>query len=134
MPFPCRLVDIAEMRSKGIEVQAGDMWFAPWYVEGKERPFIISDEYYRDWYGKRAPLVVVLPNGDRWMMDTKFGDGEGFKKNGWVITGEAPNVTASPSINCICSDHKRGYHGWLQNGVLSDDLEGREYSWRWTND
>jgi hypothetical protein len=41
---------------------------------------------------------------------------------GWTRTGTPPNVTASPSIN-----YEGEYHGWLQNGVLTDDCEGRVF-------
>lgn len=41
---------------------------------------------------------------------------------GWTIEGEMPNVTVRPSIN-----QEGVYHGWITNGVLSDDIEGRTY-------
>lgn len=42
------------------------------------------------------------------------------ESHGWEITGEPPKVTIRPSIN-----HVGVYHGYLTDGVLSDDLEGR---------
>lgn len=39
----------------------------------------------------------------------------------WTRTGEPPNITVSPSIN-----YMGFYHGWLCEGVLSDDCEGRQ--------
>ena len=50
-------------------------------------------------------------------MDGRLPDGAG-----WTITGEPPHLTAHPSINVIGA-----YHGWLKDGVLSDDCEGRHY-------
>jgi len=81
---------------------------------------VLSPEYRRDWLGKRPPLLVVLPCGCSWNIDSKATGSE----HGWTVTGKAPDLTATPSINCI---HERGYHGWLRNGELSDDLEGRTY-------
>lgn len=74
----------------------------------------LSPHYWRDWSDKRAPLTLVLPNGETWCVDQKSSNGDG-----WVITGEFPNITAAPSINAT------GYHGWLQGGTFSDDVEGR---------
>jgi hypothetical protein len=67
-------------------------------------------------------LVVKVPSldgrGTLWPIDhPSTGDGPG-----WTRTGTPPNVTASPSINYVGE-----YHGWLQNGVLSDDVEGRTF-------
>lgn len=58
-------------------------------------------------------LVIKLPCGDAWRP---------IGPNGWNITGEPPNITARPSIMC---EH---YHGWLTDGVFSDDLEGRTHN------
>lgn len=40
----------------------------------------------------------------------------------WTCGGVPPNVSVSPSIN-----YHGIYHGWLRDGVLSDDVEGRRY-------
>lgn len=67
--------------------------------------------------GKTTTRAVVLPDRNIWPMDQPASDG-GY----WAITGEAPNLTARPSIMTPT------YHGWLTDGVLSDDLEGRSYA------
>lgn len=41
--------------------------------------------------------------------------------SGWEVTGELPNITLRPSIGAV------EYHGWVTDGVLSDDIEGRTY-------
>lgn len=43
--------------------------------------------------------------------------------DGWTVTGKPPDITVSPSINYVGS-----YHGWLQNGVISQDVDGRNYT------
>lgn len=45
----------------------------------------------------------------------------------WNVSGEAPNFTVTPSINFHPEDRKRGWHGYITNGILSDDCEGRVY-------
>ena len=65
---------------------------------------------------ERDPLMLVLPDGIGWCMDYVANNGPG-----WEVTGDAPNLTARPSID------SGTYHGWLTDGVLSDDLEGRTY-------
>ncbi len=72
--------------------------------------------------GERGGYLVRLPNGRLWEVTGKSTDG-----TYWTVTGEAPMLTARPSINCLTDEVGIGYHGWLTDGVLSDDLEGRTY-------
>lgn len=122
MPWQCKLVE-PENRT----FTPGEMWYAkPGNVEGTVcYGSELSAEYMRDWNGKRLPLLVTLPNGATIVLD-KSSDCSKLGR-GWVITGEAPNITASPSVAMDGSGKIKGYHGWLQNGVFSDDLEGRVY-------
>ncbi len=83
--------------------------------------------YCADWIGEffrantgsyRGPQVyLVLPGGAEWLVT-----GESKTGGGWQVDGTDPvRLTASPSIAAP------GYHGWLRNGVLTDDCEGRTY-------
>lgn len=83
----------------------GAMWHASWmaHVQGHNRA---NDP--------RGPLVVRCPGGSEWNIDGPSTNGDG-----WTRTGTPPLVTANPSIVVP------GYHGWLKDGVLSGDLEGR---------
>lgn len=45
----------------------------------------------------------------------------------WQVSGEPPTFTVSPSIVHLGNKLQKGWHGWLKNGVLSDDVEGRRY-------
>lgn len=92
---------------------------AMWPVEGSVHA--ASPNYARHWKGKRAPLAVQLPIGG-FFVDGPFWNNNGPYGDGWMVTGEAPLITMSPSINIV--GH---YHGWLQNGVISDDCEGRTF-------
>jgi hypothetical protein len=120
--WKCRLIDFSKV-DKDNQPQPGDMWFAPWLSEDNEywefnKTQILSPEYLRDWLGKRLPVFVCLPGGCWWSPDSRASG----KDSGWTVTGEAPELTALPSINCVGS-----YHGWLQNGFLTDDCEGRAF-------
>lgn len=130
MPWQCRLVDDPfHPGGPGREgLRIGDMWYSLWKTtEDCPAAFQadLSDEYRRDWAGKRPPLVVVVPAlskaGYRLIPIDEHYTRPG-ETHGWTVTGQPPNVTCSPSINAIGD-----WHGWLQNGVLSDDVEGRTY-------
>lgn len=86
----------------------GALWFCPWFVEDGHVSSVLSEEYRRDWAGKRPPICVNLPGGSDWIVD-QCAQG---KTTGWRVTGVAPILTAHPSIVVP------GYHGWLRNGVL----------------
>jgi hypothetical protein len=64
----------------------------------------------------RALGVVTPPggNGDLWLIDGPASSG-GF----WTRTGEPPHLTVTPSILTP------NYHGFLQDGVLTDSLPDR---------
>lgn len=101
----------------------GAMWYCPDYLDsytsgyrdwpelGQPNSGILSVHYFRDHFGKRDPLTVVCPDGKLWVIDAPSSSGMG-----WATMGDAPNITASPSINTGT------YHGFLQNGFFSDPL------------
>ena len=108
----------------------GMAWMMDWYFDppgereraGKNvmikladrgRPFL-SVHYWRDWSHIRPPICVVCPNGEQWEIDRPSSNGDG-----WQVTGDLPNITCSPSIVVP------GYHGFLQNGRFTPDIEGR---------
>jgi hypothetical protein len=111
----------------------GMAWPCPWYFDplgelklaGNRREPMITGErkgelgflsihYWRDWADKRAPICVVCPNGETWEPDRKSSNGDG-----WIVAGDLPNITCSPSIVVT------GYHGFLRAGEFTPDLEGR---------
>jgi hypothetical protein len=105
--------------------EVGDMWF------GKALPISnmpgryidlssgeLSDQYVQERMALRPPVLVKMPNGEVFSVDASVSG----KSSGWAVTGEPPNITMSPSINLVGR-----YHGWLQNGVISDDCEGRTF-------
>lgn len=115
----------------------GSMWFCPWYHDPADpedlakvaaelaRPAdywqptnpnrFLSIHYWRDWARIRPPLIIVGPGGGHFCPDQASSNG-----TGWTVTGEAPNITVSPSI--WLSQGKgapREYHGFLNAGVFS---------------
>lgn len=77
-----------------------------------------------DWLGKnyQGPdgkcWTVQLPGGYDFPI---FSVASGTKQK-WNVTGSAPTFTLSPSINC-----EGVYHGWIQNGIITEDCEGRPF-------
>lgn len=99
MPWPCKIVtDYADAKIPG------DMW-----------PVLNEIDSHTDWY-------VLLPDGSYHNIHAKTNDG-----TGWDVSGEAPNFTVTPSINRHASYNHKGWHGYITNGILSDDYEGRTY-------
>jgi len=104
----------------------GAIYSADWLDDEEHMSDLLSDYYRQQWRGRRKPLTVVLPDNTHWVVDQKStirGQPNQWGP-GWTITGDAPYLTASPSIDT------NTYHGFLQSGVLTPDLEGRTYTTR----
>ena len=129
-----RLVDAVGTEHSYEALPAGTMFFVPQAptVVGDSEPashswpwYWASDQWLSDYYREqntgRRPLFVILPGRHLFLVDGKcWKDGKAY--GGWTVTGDAPNITISPSINI-----GGNYHGWLQNGVISEDCEGRKF-------
>lgn len=90
------------------DVPPGAMWTADWYGD--------SGDGYKGPDGK--VWVVKLPghNSNDWTFYGPSRDG-----GHWTVTGAPPNVTCSPSIGT------GAYHGFLRDGVLTQDVDGRTF-------
>jgi hypothetical protein len=93
MSIPLRIIERPAEGTGWGGVQPGDMW---------------PDEMVPgEW-------VIMLPNRTVWhTWEHAAGTG-----NRWNVTGDAPNLTVSPSI----LDQTRGseWHRWIRNGELVD--------------
>lgn len=135
MTWPIRMVEpptlaVGTDGKNGFQrLEIGDAWFAPHLLD-PERAFAASERlspsYLRDRASLRAPILVALPYrggpgiGSHFCVDSVFWkNGEPYG-DGWVVTGEAPLLTLSPSVNIGGS-----YHGFIQNGVIGPDLDKR---------
>lgn len=109
MPTQCRLLP-SDPVGQG---EPGDMWL----FEDRGN-WNVSPQYRRDWQGKRGILFVVLPNGAEFSPDLCASG----QSEGWDVTGEAPNITVKPSILVNAPPPLGRYHGFLTDGVLTDDI------------
>lgn len=105
-----------------------------WRGDPPDRPWVPGDVF---WFGydlskhyrrhvrpERKPISVVVPT--RGGGATAFcidSHPTGRPDEAWHVTivgelveGERPDITVKPSIHCVGL-----WHGWLTNGVLSDD-------------
>lgn len=106
--------------------EIGDMWPAPWWLDEAVRDKL-SAEYNATTRAHRAPLIVRLPGDLDFCIDSRAWSGGKVYGDGWHPVGDPPRVTLNPSIN-----FPGIYHGWIRDGVISDDCEGRTFPARST--
>jgi hypothetical protein len=110
MPWTCYMLDTTQPRDTR---RIGAMW----WVEGRDE--YAGADHLANRRGQH--LLIVETPGGAWVVDGRSFDGTTYGP-GWVRTGEPPRVTVTPSVNIVGA-----YHGYLRDGVLTDDLEGRIY-------
>lgn len=134
MSWPIRMVEAptfevgADGKNGFQRLQVGDAWYAPHLLDpaaAERASQALAPRYFRDWAMKRAPIIVAMPYrrgpgiGAHFCIDGRtWKDGKPGPE-GWVVTGEPPLLTVSPSINI-----EGCYHGFLRDGVLGPDLDG----------
>lgn len=126
MTWTCRLFASrdAVLEAFGF-IPVGAMWPAVYMVEGEHAHLYaksFSAQYRAEFRAHRAPLVVMMPNGSDFCIDSAFWNQQDGYRGGWKVSGTAPQMTLEPSINIVGS-----YHGYLRDGVISDDCEGRTF-------
>ena len=131
MSWPCYMVEKAEKRLMREDPDGSKTYH--WFWRTSDGSLVPWDELKPGamWWeredGEPDELCVKLPGGSRgttWNIDQgkriNALPGEKSRCPEWTRTGDVPNVTVTPSINWF--GH---YHGWLRDGVLTDDCEGR---------
>lgn len=115
--MPWALVAFGDPRVNKETPKPGHWWYCTWLkmVAGRP-PEFLSSNYVKNDMKHRDPVCIVLPGGDHWIIDQKA-----FNGGGWVITGGEGKWTASPSIMT------EAYHGYLKDGILTNDTDGRTY-------
>ena len=113
MGIPLRLLD-HDPYSTGDPPEIGDCWYLP----AAKEPWVIrlSNEFERDWRGKRQPIMVQCPGVGRhgWPFCVdQVENGHVSDGAGWTVTGVAPNITLVPSVNAIGA-----WHGFITGGVI----------------
>lgn len=120
------------------EYRPGAMWFAKRDDPNDSFSFIPTKEFLAS---TRNPLWVMLP-GPRWTWKDDNGEEQVHNNieyfcldqrasdtdSGWTYTGVPPNITLSPSINCVGR-----YHGFIQNGIITPCVEGHKFP-HWPED
>lgn len=128
MSWQCELVDYP---GDWTDLNVGQMFYGPTAEEALNHDSHwdsilrlysrhLSD-YYKAHNAHRRPIFVILPGLALFCIDGQCHS-DGVFYGGWTVTGDAPALTLAPSINIGGT-----YHGFLQNGVISPDCEGREY-------
>lgn len=118
--------------------EPGDCWRVPlatrlpdWDEDGNPLPGDRTYEEEWQWFlspefrasGRDFVIVVRLPDGTDWTIDHASSRSlQEQRPQGWTVSGDLPRISATPSIHVIGR-----YHGFLTDGVLTDDLEGRTY-------
>jgi hypothetical protein len=98
-------------KATGDAPRPGDMFYAPWMLDGERG---LAPKYFALSEPRRAPIIVVLPNGTHFCVDTMAHDKDrGDYGEGWDVAGTPPALTVNPSINIVGS-----WHGFLRNGEL----------------
>jgi hypothetical protein len=105
----------------------GMMWECDWYFDpvremhllperiayAQQGKDMLSLRYLTQHAAKRAPLVVCLPTGEHWCIDSKANNGPG-----WTCEGEPPLLICTPSIQSA------RWHGFLgSNGAQPGELK-----------
>ena len=128
--WSCRLIDF----KKGVtnnDLKVGDMFFInpdEWLEDGhyKWPAYYASPErlspFYKAYNQDRLPILVVLPSRVLWCVDSMCVNSSN-RYGRWLVIGKAPNISVYPSINV-----EGHYHGFLTNGMIGNDVEGRKYS------
>lgn len=103
------------------DLEPGSYWTIPLKdLKDKEKMWLavrpLSPEFYAS--GRDFVTWMILPGGAEWSPDLLSSE----SSQGWTTTGELPNITVHPSVHQIGR-----YHGFVTDGVLTDDLEGRTY-------
>lgn len=88
----------------------GAIWRAIWMEKETENPYAAPD-------GK--VWCLKLPGDTEWLIYS-FSSGPDRRK--WDVHGTLPNITVHPSVNA-----EGYYHGWIKDGVISEDCEGRKF-------
>ena len=100
--------------------KVGDCWYTDIFNNNQQ---LLSNNYKKSWQSKRKPIMIELPS--TWHKKATFPLDYHFPfcvderattnqdTEGWVVTGELPNITVSPSINAIDI-----WHGWIRDGYI----------------
>ena len=114
MAWECYMVEYAGQTEPELFEDGGSFSHAQWKLADGTIVQIDGLRPGAMWFDDDCGLCVLLPCKIIWHPDRS--------DRTWKRTGDPPNVTITPSINAVGT-----YHGYLTNGALTDDLEGRTF-------
>ena len=102
--------------------KVGDLFPAPWILQ-RQKNFGLSPQYFALPEPRRLPLTIILPGGTPFCIDEMARARGDYYGVGWAVSGDpATSLTLAPSVNIVGA-----YHGWIRDGVISEDVEGRRF-------
>lgn len=115
--WKCEMVEKRDLKffKDGKEIEwsklpVGSMWFS------HSRPKISQEKPILD---DPEPLLSVrLPGLIDWCIDRP-----GSQDSRWTRTGNPPDISTQPSINFVGL-----YHGYISEGYVTDDYDGRKFN------
>lgn len=94
------------------DLPPGAVWRCTWMEDIKDNPY--ANAWGEVW-------AVQLPCMVEFLIYGKSQDGRG-----WNVSGELPRITVSPSI-LLQGGKDQAYHGYIVDGVIQEDCEGRKF-------
>jgi hypothetical protein len=93
---------------------------ARYAIPGRTYGEIWANNLSREFHdsGRTSCIIIRLPDLTEWNVDFKATDSD----QGWKVSGSWPNISIHPSV-----DIQNSFHGWIINGIISDDLSGRVF-------
>lgn len=91
---------------------AGDVFY---YRKGRSAEWL-SPAYrkYCSEIGDRDPIVIILPSGQWWNVDSMYFGAQGYYGNGWTVS----KITTLSRLSITPSIRTPGYHGIVTNGIM----------------
>lgn len=115
----------AAVSLRGEPLPVGTMYPSDHYNRAKPAGLpLLTPEYRSTRAQLRDPLFVVLPDGCNFCVDSVTMKDGVPGLTGWTVEGEAPRLTLMPSVNI-----EDGWHGYIRDGEISDDVEGRTFDY-----
>ncbi len=126
MPWPLIELTAEEWKRRADEsdLLPGHCVLAPWVLDdGHWMKAGLGANYLNIQQPRRPPILIMLPGDNLWCPDQMAWTSErGSYGNGWLVTGDWPKISITPSINFVGR-----YHGFVIGGEITDDCEGRVF-------
>jgi hypothetical protein len=110
------------------DAQVGNCWYYPSWDDPEQRQWFLrhlaSRQFLEQHASRRAPVLIYFPPGFAFSPDEFYRnpDNPNPTREGWTVTGsiEDGSLSVSPSLVLGSPGHASYYHGFINQGVLSD--------------